>query len=60
MTKIIANDTFGHQMIFNTFTTAAEHFRCKPSVIKSKIDRGEPIRDENSSWWLDTLLEENE
>ena len=60
MTKIIANDTFGHQMIFTTFTTAAEHFRCKPSVIKSKIDKGEPIRDEKSSWWLDTLLEEKQ
>lgn len=58
MTKIIANDTFGHQMVFETFIKAGEHFHCAPSFIKKKIDSGEPIRDERSSWWLDTLLEE--
>lgn len=58
MTKIIANDTFGHQMIFETFIKAGEHFHCAPSVIKKKIDKGDPIRDTRSSWWLDTLVEE--
>lgn len=58
MTKIIANDNFGHQMIFDTFIKAGEHFHCAPSVIKKKIDNEEPIRDNRSSWWLDTLFEE--
>lgn len=58
MTKILANDNFGHQMIFDTFIKAGEHFHCAPSVIKKKIDNEEPIRDNRSSWWLDTLLEE--
>lgn len=58
MTKIIANDTFGHQMIFDTFLKAGEHFNCSPAVIKKKIDRDEPLRDSRSSWWLDRLFEE--
>lgn len=57
MTKIIANDNFGHQMIFETYTEAGKHFHCETSVIKKKIDNEEPLRDARSSWWLDTLFE---
>jgi hypothetical protein len=46
-------------MIFDTYIRAGEHFHCAPAIIKKKIDRDEPIKDTRSSWWLDTLFEEN-
>lgn len=57
MTKILATDNFGHQMIFSTYTDAAAHFECRTTKIKQNIDKCMPIRDSRSTWWLDELLE---
>lgn len=57
MTKIIANDNFGHQIVFDSYTKVEEHFKCPILKIKKSIDEGMPLTDSKSAWWLDVLFE---
>ena len=57
MTKILANDTFGKQMIFNSFTECAKYLNIMQTKIKKSIDSGECVHTDKGSWFLDIFEE---
>lgn len=57
MTKILCNNN-GGQMIFNTFGECAKHFKVTAQKVRYAIDNDKFLRDENGTWWLDELIQE--
>ena len=45
-------------MIFNTFGECARHFKVSVQKVRYAIDNDKFLRDENGTWWLDELIQE--